>query len=87
VLIRGVARSHDGSLLEDAVVSITDAPTDVPDIAAVTGDDGTFVMAAPVAGRYRLGVRADGHVLGTFDVSVAVDDVNVSCNLVRDPPD
>lgn len=84
MLIRGVVAGQDGSVLEGAVVSITEAPTDVPDIAAVTGDDGTFVVHAPAAGRYRLSVRADGHEPAELTVDVGVDDVGLSCVLRGD---
>lgn len=84
MLIRGVVTGHDGSALEGSVVSITGAPTDVPDIAAVTGDDGTFVIHAPATGRYRLSVRADGHEPAECAVDVGADDVDVSCALRGD---
>ena len=71
-------RSAGGAFLEGAVVVIVTAPVDVPDIAALTGDDGTFVVAAPAPGRYRLGVRADGHGEHELVVDVGGDvDVEV----------
>jgi hypothetical protein len=81
VLIRGLVRGPDGSVLEGAVITTQGAPTEMPDIAAVTGDDGRFVLAAPVAGRYRLGVRADGHTFEVIDIDVADADVSVECQL------
>ncbi len=58
--------------------SIVTAPVDVPDIAALTGDDGTFVVTAPAPGRYRLGVRADDHGEHELVVDVGGDvDVEV----------
>lgn len=84
MLIRGVVLAHGGSPLESAVVSFVEAPTDVADVAAVTGDDGTFVMFAPAAGRYRLAVRADEHHLTRVDVEVGDGDVDVTVTLPSD---
>lgn len=52
------------------MVLIVDAPVDVPDIAALTGADGEFAVAAPAPGRYTLAVRATGHADHTIDVDV-----------------
>lgn len=80
MLIRGAVRTADGSPIEGAVVVIVEAPVDVPDIGAMTGDDGAFVVGAPAAGRYRLGVRADGHAAREFELDV-VDDVTLDAVL------
>jgi phage baseplate assembly protein gpV len=87
VLIRGVARDSAGRVLEGAVVVVAAAPVDLPDIAALTGDDGTFVLSAPAAGRYRLEVRASGHAVHAVDVDVAAGrDVEVDATLEPDAP-
>lgn len=85
MLVRGVVHSADGELVDGAVVVFLAAPVDVPDIAAVTGDDGSFVVAVPAPGRYRLGIRADGH--GLYAVDVDVDpgtEVDIRATLERD---
>jgi len=73
VLIRGVVRGAGGVLLEGAVIVFVEAPVDVPDIAAMTGDDGTFVVAAPAPGRYLLGIRADGYGVRELDLDITGD--------------
>ncbi|MFW2332729.1 carboxypeptidase-like regulatory domain-containing protein [Ilumatobacter sp.] len=83
MLIRGVVQSAGGALLEGAVVSIVTAPVDVPDIAAVTGDDGTFAVAAPAPGRYRLGVRADGYAARELEFEIT-GDLDVQTTLIPD---
>ncbi len=86
VLIRGVVRGRDGRPVDSAVVWFLSAPVDVPDIAAVTGDDGNFVVSAPSPGHYRLGVRADGHSLREVPLEVD-DDVDLSVDLIPEEPD
>jgi hypothetical protein len=81
VLISGVVRGAGGVRLDGAVVAFLEAPVDVPDIAAMTGDDGSFVVAAPTAGRYRLAVRADGYRLRELDLDVT-GDVEVQTTLL-----
>ena len=82
MLIRGVVHSSGGAVLEGAVVAFVDAPVDMPDVAAVTGDDGTFVVAAPAPGRYRISLRADGHRRQELVVDVT-GDVEVQATLNR----
>jgi hypothetical protein len=42
------------------VTVLVDGPVPLPDIAQLTGTDGTFTVVAPAPGRYRLGLRAPG---------------------------
>lgn len=86
MLVRGVVRSAHGAALESAAVAFVSAPTEVPDIAALTDDRGVFALTAPIGGRYRLGVRADDHRYREVDV-VVVDDVEVEIELEPEPPD
>ncbi len=76
MLIRGVVRDAAGKVLEGAVVAFVAAPADVPDVAAVTGDDGSFTVVAPAPGRYRLGLRAPGHDYREVDLDID-DDIEV----------
>jgi hypothetical protein len=54
--ISGVVLSEEGTPIKDAVVSLTSGPVPLPDIAAVTGDDGEFTMTAPAVGQYAVTV-------------------------------
>ncbi|MDH3683630.1 MAG: carboxypeptidase-like regulatory domain-containing protein [Acidimicrobiia bacterium] len=69
-IVRGVVVDQTGQAVDEAAVSFVDGPGSWPDIAAMTGDDGRFALTAPIAGQYRLGVRADGYDL--VEVAVAV---------------
>lgn len=45
-----------------ARVLFTCAPAPLPDVAALTGEDGSFTLSAPTSGGYELAVHADGFV-------------------------
>ena len=51
----GVVLDAAGRPVAQARVYFTASPGPTPDIAALTGSDGTFRMNAPRAGRYRIG--------------------------------
>lgn len=72
VTVRGEVRGADGAPVAGARVSITDSPVPVPEIAAVTGPDGGFVLAAPAPGRYAFAAHADGVPGGPATGEVAV---------------
>ena len=46
----------------------------MPDLAGLTGEDGTFAMATNGAGRYVVAVHADGFVPARVEVTVGPDD-------------
>jgi Carboxypeptidase regulatory-like domain len=54
--ISGVVLSEEGTPTKDAVVSLTSGPVPLPDIAAVTGEDGAFTLTAPATGQYAVTV-------------------------------
>lgn len=70
VVIRGVVLSGRRPVA-GARVYFRSGPTDLPDIAAVSGSDGTFVLSAPVAGAYQIDAAADGYDLSTATVQVS----------------
>lgn len=59
-LIRGTVSSADGQAIAEARVFFAAAPVPMPDIAALTDDNGVFVVRAPRPGRYELTIVADG---------------------------
>jgi hypothetical protein len=66
--IRGVVVDAGGRPIAAATVYLEAAPVAVPDVAAITGADGQFVIGAPAAGQYRVGARAGGFLPGHTDV-------------------
>jgi len=71
-VIRGVVTDATGNPLADAAVAIAAAPVAVPDIAALTGPDGRFAIAAPAPGGYTVVATAPGTGTGTVTVQVDV---------------
>jgi predicted RNA methylase len=51
-VITGTVTDGRGRPLAEVSVSLEDAPVPVPDIAALTGGDGSFALGAPSAGGY-----------------------------------
>jgi hypothetical protein len=71
LLISGVVVDAAGQPVGDARVAFTATPVEVPDIAALTGDDGRFSLAVPVAGVYRVAAIGDqGRAEETVDVAL-----------------
>lgn len=59
--LAGMVLGADGRPLAGARVMIARSPAAMPDIALVTGDDGAFLLGAPVPGRYEIAaVAPDG---------------------------
>jgi Carboxypeptidase regulatory-like domain len=82
-VISGTVTAPEGPVAL-ARVLLEEAPAPVPDIAALTGEDGTFAMATVGPGRYVLMVYADGHRPGRADVTVHDRDVHVAVGLEPD---
>lgn len=58
-VIRGVVLTAGGRPVAGARVFFRSGPGSLPDVAALTGDDGTFALTAPVAGTYEVAAAAD----------------------------
>jgi Carboxypeptidase regulatory-like domain len=78
-LIRGRVQDQAGPVA-DAAVSFAMGPVDLPDIAALTGPDGTFALTAPAPGAYEVVANfADGFSLrSTVDLPVGVQEVEIT---------
>ena len=64
--LRGRVVDGTGQPVADATVVVIDAPVPVPDVAAVSDEDGRFVFGGLSAGTYRLRATGpDGNVGGT----------------------
>ena len=59
-LLSGTVHDPEGRPVAGARVLFTSAPAPLPDVAALTGADGSFTLAAPEPGSYELAVHADG---------------------------
>lgn len=59
-IIRGTVRSRSGEPIVEARVYITKAPVSMPDIAALTNEQGEFSLHGPVPGSYHLECTAEG---------------------------
>ena len=70
-LVRGVVMDAGGRPVAGARVSFRSGPGPLPDIAALSGSDGTFALTAPSAGRYELAAFGDEGAPGTATVTVA----------------
>ena len=69
-LIHGQVVDSQGRPLAQAAIYVISGPVAMPDIAQVTDDQGRFTLAAPVAGNYRIGARAEPW--GTVQADVEV---------------
>ena len=81
--IAGTVLDAAGQPVAQARVYFTASPGPTPDIAALTGSDGTFRMNAPRAGRYRIGASSDTHGSGEAEVDVDSRDATVEIRLPR----
>jgi hypothetical protein len=74
-VIRGTVLTGSGEPLSGARVYFVRGPVTLPDIAALTAEDGSFVLSAPAAGEYQIGAAADGFAPSDVSVSVAEADI------------
>lgn len=79
MLISGVVRDEHGAPVGGARVYVVDAPVAVPDIAAVTDQEGCFTLSVPVDGRYTIEANADrgGPAQATIDARPEAPDVEL----------
>ena len=77
--LTGIVKGPDGRPVADAAIHFVEGPVPLPDIAQLTGDDGSFGLAAPAPGTYRLGVNAPGYQPETVTIEVGEEP-----ELVRD---
>lgn len=70
-----------GTPIAGARVYFVRGPGSFPDVAALTGDDGAVLLAAPTPGTYALQAAADGYAVGTVEVAARAGET-VSCEIV-----
>jgi Carboxypeptidase regulatory-like domain len=81
-IVAGVVSDAAGAAVSAARVSFVAGPGALPDIAALTDDQGAFTLSAPLPGDYTIQCVADGHPLTSIVVSVRSGErVLVRCRL------
>jgi Carboxypeptidase regulatory-like domain len=84
--VSGVVTDEAGRPVAEAAVAFARAPVPVPDVAAVTGVDGRFLLAAPAPGAYTVVVSAPGRQGATADLRVEPGEATQVSVEVRLPP-
>ncbi len=69
-LIFGLVKDSAGNPIRQARVSFVSGPVPLPDIAALTGDDGTFALSVPRAGEYVIEIILEGFITNKVKVLV-----------------
>jgi carboxypeptidase family protein len=69
-IIAGMVQDAQGRPIGAARVYFVEGPVDVPDIAALTDDDGRFTLSAPAPGTYQIQVASEGFTSTTAMVDV-----------------
>jgi hypothetical protein len=83
MLIQGTVRDDVGRPVASARIIIAEAPGPVPDVAALTAADGTFVLSVGMPGQYLVECHAEGFAPATAEVSTVAgaDPVQVALTL------
>jgi hypothetical protein len=69
-VISGVVRTARGQPVADARVYLTRSPTPLPDIAALTDEQGAFAFAVPAPGEYVVECAAEGQANVSATITV-----------------
>jgi hypothetical protein len=75
-VISGLATGPSGPLAF-ARVMVETSPAPMPDLAGLTGEDGTFTLGTVGPGRYVVAVYADGFVPARGVATIQAGDVSV----------
>ncbi len=81
--ISGVVLDATGHPVAQARVYVVKAPGPVPDVAAVTGEDGRFALAAARAGTYEIGCSTESSGSATASVVVRAQGAAVELRLAK----
>ncbi len=82
-VISGVVLDDQGKPVREARVAFASAPVAIPDIAALTNDEGAFTLSAPVPGRYAVQVAADGFAAASAEAIVGNTAAKLTVRLRR----
>jgi hypothetical protein len=75
-LISGIVRTVQGKAIPQARVYVSNAPVSVPDVAALTDDQGRFSFSVPAPGRYTLESAAEGFAQASSVLDVHQNQTN-----------
>jgi Carboxypeptidase regulatory-like domain len=70
-LVGGIVSDPQGRAVPAARVWFAAGPVSLPDVAALTDNDGAFVLSAPESGDYTISCVASGFAAASLRVSVA----------------
>jgi hypothetical protein len=77
-LISGRVVDAEGKPVVEARVMFSRSPVPLPDIALMTGEDGSFTLSVPANGSYEILAMSDEQGQGTVTVDITSDrDVEV----------
>ena len=87
-VISGTVTSAGGEPLVAARVQFVQSPVPMPDIAALTNEEGGFSLGAPVAGTYGILIAADGYLNAseTIEITGEQAQIEISIELVEAAP-
>lgn len=81
VIIQGVVQTGDGEAVAGARIYFISGPGPLPDIAALTGNDGTFILSVPTTGEYVIGASAGETLTGKIRVRAAETPVEATITM------
>ena len=73
ILIFGEVKDDNGNPISEARVSFVEGPVPLTDIAALTDNNGKFVLSAPTAGDYTIEVVSEGFAPESVGVSTGTN--------------
>ena len=79
-VISGTATTPDGPIAT-ARVTIESSPRPLPDVAALTDDEGRFTLTTAGPGRYTIAVHADGFEVARVECDLETSDKHVHIRL------
>jgi len=69
-VISGVVKDNNGNPISAARVSYVSGPVPLPDIAALTDNNGNFVVTAPVPGEYIIEIISERFIAQKVKVAI-----------------
>lgn len=83
LLVKGTVLDTAGQPVGGARLMWLESPVAMPDVAALSQADGSFVLTVPVPGRYRLGCQTDAQGSAQAAVNVRPDGAALQLTLIQ----